>query len=198
MTLTVVAILTTASPPLRQLFIDRAGSVVDGQWWRLLTGHLAHGGDHHLLLNLILFIPLGALRERDAGTRRFLCELTFLALTVAVGIRLFHPDWTTYQGLSGIVYGLLAVALLAGNTEPTSSQWLLVIFLVVKSGLELLCGCWLLAGDSLCRSLEVTYLPGSHCAGLFGAFFILLPTQREPDDGIATTGCPSGWGKISS
>ena len=73
------------------------------QLWRPLTGHFAHAGSEHLWLNVLTFCLLGVLRENQVGTRRFIIDVTVLALSVALGVRLLHSDWTSYRGLSGVV-----------------------------------------------------------------------------------------------
>jgi rhomboid family GlyGly-CTERM serine protease len=147
------------------------------QIWRPLTGHLAHAGSQHLWLNVLTFCFLGVLRERQVGTRRFILEVAVLALSVALGVRLLHNDWTSYRGLSGIVYGLVPLCLLGEQNRVGPA---VVAILVGKSLLEWRLGGWLYERGSLETALGVTYLPGSHVAGLVGGLLLVAVSARRP------------------
>ena len=81
--------------------------IINGQWWRIVTGNLVHLGYPHLLLNLsglaiIAFLLAPAMPLRHWAATGLVCML-------GVGIGLFTLDthllW--YVGLSGALYGLL-------------------------------------------------------------------------------------------
>lgn len=183
--LSAVAVAATLHPPLAVRLEDTRNFLTSGEWWRPLSGHLVHAGPLHLLLNLALFVPLGALRERRVGTTRFLLECLALAAFVAAGIRLLHWHWETYRGLSGVVYGLITVLLFgapggrddgSGRSAASATRFGLAVVAVLaaKSALEYAGDGWLVGAGWLTSSLEVTYLPGSHCAGIVGGIFVAL------------------------
>jgi rhomboid family GlyGly-CTERM serine protease len=72
-----------------------------GQWWRFLTGHLVHWNTEHLVWDLLMFVVLGYLIERQSR-----CRLLGLLLGSATAISSYvwcvRPDVVTYRGLSGI------------------------------------------------------------------------------------------------
>lgn len=81
--------------------------IINGQWWRIVTGNLVHLGYPHLLLNLsglaiIAFLLAPAMPLRHWAATGLVCML-------GVGVGLFTLDthllW--YVGLSGALYGLL-------------------------------------------------------------------------------------------
>ena len=153
-----------------------------GGWqiWRPLTGHLTHASAEHLWLNVGLFLLLGALREHRVGTRRFLLEVSLMALAVACGVRLLHDDWTSYRGLSGVVYGLIPLCFLRPQ-HPLGP--VLIAALAGKSALEWQHGGWLLQPDSLQATLGVAYLPGSHVAGLVAGLLIVAAERQRAGSG---------------
>ena len=179
-------------PDLAAYLEDRDGGA---EPWRLLTGHLAHRSVPHALLCLLLFIPLGALWERRLGTLRFVGIYGILALGVAVFVRLAHDDWESYRGLSGVVYGLLALELIAPRPEPdaikASARRARAIdpFCVARVSFALI-----LAGKTLAElasapagidhgiygALSCRYLPGSHLGGLVagGLIAVVLHTRN--------------------
>ena len=72
-----------------------------GAWWCCLTGHLVHWNTEHLVWDLLMFVVLGYLIERQSRGR-----LLWLWLGSAAAISSFvwiaRPDVATYRGLSGI------------------------------------------------------------------------------------------------
>lgn len=195
------AALATLIPLLSRILIDAREAVDRLEPWRPWTGHLVHGTVAHLALNLAAFVPLGLLRERRRGTTGFLLECAAIAACVAAGIRLFHPSWTTYCGLSGVVYGLLALVLLEGPSTRSARAvcWGAAALLAIKSVSEYHGGGWLAEGAALEGLLGVVFLPASHCAGLAAGAAITLLYAASPGTASAHASrnartAPSGSG----
>lgn len=180
--LALAAAVTTLLPFLNRLFIDDRS--IEGRFepWRVVTGHLVHGNILHLALNLIVFTPLAAIRERRVGLRRLLLEYAILAVCVSAGVRVLDGAWTTYCGLSGVVYGLLVIVL-AG--ERTLLGPAIIAALAVKTALEAEGGGWIVQREALETSLGVTYLVGSHAAGMAAGVLIVLLERRARIQGFA-------------
>ncbi len=183
---TLLVVGAHSSPALALALEDRATlSARPGgfaEFWRLVTGHLTHGTTRHAILNLALLIPLIGWREHRVGSRQVLAEFLLIALAVAIGVRLLHDGWTSYRGLSGVVYGFLAIWLLdrARDPEHGTVAMAVLVTLTLKTLLECSTGGWAWNADDLTSSLGVRYLPGSHLAGLLCG--IALATERnEPD-----------------
>ena len=187
--LSAAAVVSTSWPALGRWLLDLRE--VSGRWepWRAFTGHLVHGSWAHLLLDLSIFVPLCLLREWKAGLRQLLLDYLIIAFCVALGIRLLHGEWSTYCGLSGVVYGFLPVALLTPGSPPGKSRpksrglgVVAVTILALKSALELLQNGWLFQGQALERALGVVYLPGSHFAGIIAGLCLafLCPHPHQP------------------
>ncbi len=186
--LALFATLSTALPFLRRALIDIRDLSDRFEPWRFFTGHLVHASYQHLVLNLALFVPISAWRERKVGLQRLLLELLVIAGAVALGVRWLHTGWSTYCGLSGVVYGLLAVALLgapmkAARAWPLSRRLmigpLIVAILAVKTTLECLQNGWIWQGKFLESTLGVVYLSGSHAAGLFAGLCVAIAWSLE-------------------
>ena len=93
------------------LWYDR-GSIIDGDIWRLLTGHIVHHSWSHLVLNLMAFVVLGAVTETSLNTTKFARLLLVLGFGCSAGLMLFVPSLDYYAGISAINYGLLCWLLL--------------------------------------------------------------------------------------
>lgn len=185
----VLATVATLAPGGPALLVDLESPPGDRlEAWRWITGHLVHATPWHLLGNLAVLIPLGVLRERRVHALTFLSEYLLLAWVVALGVRSVHEGWNSYCGLSGVVYGWLAIVLIEGiasTAKPIDrSTGLivagLVLFLSIKSSSELLADGWLVSGAWLEAHMGVRYLPGSHCAGLLTGVLVGLGSPRWP------------------
>ena len=184
-----------ALPGLAGTIEWQRASVLDHEWWRILTGHLSHTSVPNLFWNLATFLVLGAICETQ-NRRRFLLATVLTAVTVPMAVLLAAPETTAYRGLSGIdsaLFGLLLVTVVrkAWDQERRSLAVLLcgtgVLFLG-KIAYEVTTQQALFAVDSS----GFVPLPLAHLAGAaVGLLVALLPLhQRRASD-------PSGSGLAS-
>lgn len=160
---------------------DRA-AVASGQAWRLLTSHLAHVNFEHFAWDLVTFVFLGNLCERD-GRKRFVASLLAGAAAVAVAV-LASPGLRTYEGLSGLdstLFALLSVTILRENAAARRWGWVaaagavLALFLG-KVGYEAVTGATLFA-----RGLDGSVpVPLAHLAGAAAGVLAGLFPDRFP------------------
>jgi rhomboid family GlyGly-CTERM serine protease len=75
--------------------------IAQGEWWRLITGHLAHWNGDQLFWNVLPFYVLGAMCEtRDR--QRFAWCLGVAAAVVPAAVWVWAPWLQYYRGLSGL------------------------------------------------------------------------------------------------
>jgi rhomboid family GlyGly-CTERM serine protease len=103
--ISLIALFAWACPLLTQAMELDYALVVDGQWWRIWTGHLTHYDGGHLAWDLLMFSVLGAACERE-HPRSFAIYLILLMAGVAAMIAMCCPDVRVYRGLSGLDTGL--------------------------------------------------------------------------------------------
>ncbi len=96
----------------RLLRYERTG-VLDGEVWRLVTGHLVHLGWSHTLLNLVGLGLVWALVGAGFGALAWLIVLAGAVVAMAAGFLLLAPGLAWYVGLSGVLHGLFAAGALA-------------------------------------------------------------------------------------
>ncbi len=104
-TLLLSACLATYYSALADLLILDRSAVFEGQLWRIVSGHLVHLSDAHLLWDCSVFSVLTFLlhcldRRLVAGV------LTSSALVIGLAVVLFIPQVSHYGGLSGICCAL--------------------------------------------------------------------------------------------
>jgi membrane associated rhomboid family serine protease len=113
-TVGVVSVLQVAAPGSS---IESAGLVKDavrgGEWWRMLTAAMLHGGVWHLAMNLGAAASLGVTVERHS--HRAYVPLVFLLATLAASSAslLLVPDRTSV-GASGGLMGLMGFLAVIG------------------------------------------------------------------------------------
>lgn len=123
-------------------------AVMEGEYWRLLTGHLVHATAAHLLLNMAGLGLIGMLFRRDYSLRQWLMILLASVVAIDLGFVLFEPQLQWYVGLSGVLHGALAAGALAWWRHETRLLALaLTAVLVGKLGWEQWQGALPLSGD---------------------------------------------------
>ena len=108
----VVATYALLGPAPESLIFDRS-AISSGELWRVLSGHLVHADREHLIWNMVPFLMLGTLLERElglsAGDHALLLALGAVVITAGVWWAL--PGLDRYCGLSGVLNTQLFVFL---------------------------------------------------------------------------------------
>jgi rhomboid family GlyGly-CTERM serine protease len=114
--------------PLRY---DRA-RILEGEWWRLVTGHIVHGDLEHLLLNFCGLGLITLLFHHCYSTAQWLFIIVASVIAIDVGFLLFEPQLSWYVGSSGFLHGpLIAGAIAWWRQEP---RWLTLLLTVICVG----------------------------------------------------------------
>ncbi len=116
--------------------------VLAGEWWRLITANLLHGGALHLATNALVLIGIGSLVERPLGAARTFFIVVVSALA-AMGAGL-EAGYEQAVGASGIAAGLVGAALTLELRSPDRlpvqwrlpRRWLLAA-IAAEAGLSL-------------------------------------------------------------
>lgn len=88
-------------------------AILQGDYWRLLTGHLVHGSWLHLFLNGAGLGLIVALFPDHYSPRQWLLIGLLSLVAIDVGFVFWEPQLTWYVGLSGVLHGALAAGGLA-------------------------------------------------------------------------------------
>ena len=119
--------------------------ILEGQYYRLITGMFLHFGLMHLLYNMISLVALGDLLEKEIGTARFL--LVYFLGGIAGNLASLGSDlllkgggFTVSAGASGAVFaviGALLIRVIARKGTPGSipaGRMVLMTALMVLQG----------------------------------------------------------------
>jgi rhomboid family GlyGly-CTERM serine protease len=132
----------------RELLRYERAAVLQGQYWRLLTGHLVHGSGQHLVLNAVGLGLIAALFPREYSLRGWLLVLASSVLIIDAGFVLLEPQLQWYVGLSGVLHGALAAGAIGWWRHESKALALgLTAVLVGKLAWEQWHGALPLSGD---------------------------------------------------
>lgn len=132
-------------PTPAEYLAARPTQVWDGEFWRLATSVLIHGGVLHLLFNGYWLWRFGPPIEAWMGRRLFIPFIALLASAPVAAEMLAHPS--TPIGLSGVVYGMFgllfalrrqkdfAAALMDHSTIQLMIGWFFLCILLTASDL---------------------------------------------------------------
>jgi len=93
-------------------------SMMDGQWWRLITAGFLHGNLLHILMNSWVLFDLGAEVEQIYGTSRLI--VFYFVSTVTGFWACSHMSSYSAVGSSAGIFGLIGAMLVFGLTDKTS------------------------------------------------------------------------------
>lgn len=107
-----------------------------GEFWRLLSGHLAHLGWSHLAMNvagLLLISWLFAPRGQAWLWSAYVLVCTFLT---GIGLYVLSPQIIWYVGLSGVLHGLIVVGAFRWIMEGDRMGYAVLAVIAFKIGWE--------------------------------------------------------------
>lgn len=110
--------------------------ILEGELWRLVTGHLAHLGTSHLLLNVAGLALIWYLVSAYLRPRQWLIVAAASTAGIDLGLWLFEPQLVWYVGLSGLLHGLLAAGIVAGLRTGRTDVWILAVAVAGKIAYE--------------------------------------------------------------
>src|SRR5882724_3001545 len=152
----------------------RRSSILQGEYWRLVTGHVVHAGFRHLILNLAGAAIMAALFLRTYSLRQWTYILLASLIAIDLGFLLRDRDLETYVGLSGVLHGVLAAGTIAWwRTESRGLAIALTAITVGKLTWEQWQGPVSLAGEELVVIVNA-HLYGAIAGTLIGGIVIVF------------------------
>lgn len=115
--------------------------ILDGEYWRIFTPALMHGGWLHIFFNLMWWWDLGVMIESRRGSLKFLLMVAVMA--AGSNAMQFVMTGPNFLGLSGVVFGLFGYVWVKGKLDPSdgmgisnqTATWMLVWFVACSIGL---------------------------------------------------------------
>lgn len=130
--LVLVLLVFLAPANFIDFIIFHRDKIDQGQWWRLLTGHLIHLNWQHLFLNSFGLLVSLWVCPKWMGRWPFIPFFLFVCLVDGLGLYWFDLDLWQYTGISGVLYGVLLVAIFFSPFYKPVIRWLASGLVVVK------------------------------------------------------------------
>lgn len=162
--------------PDKAWFYFNAADILDGQIWRIVTGHFMHADLQHLLWNCLGLVVLGTLIEYRSRSM-FLAALGLGIVSVSGLLLTPFAQLQYYCGLSGVLNTLLVVALWL--EWKFTRSWLVIAIAcgsIAKVVIEVS------QGISIVSNISWPPYAWSHVAGLAGGLLIVRffhPRSRD-------------------
>ena len=158
---------------------DRS-AIATGQWWRLLTAHIAHLGLHHAVLNTLGLAFLWALFAREWRPRDWVVIILVVTAAIDGGLWFRDPQLAWYVGVSGVLHGLMAAGVVASVRRRDPLGWIMAALLAAKLTYEQLHGPLPFAGKSVPVVVDA-HLYGAS-AGFLAAVILSWVLRQAPRD----------------
>ena len=108
-------VLTLVQPNLQGDLALHGIAVNDGQYYRLLTVALVHGGWVHLICNMLALFSIGTPIENFYGKNKYVFILLTSLIAGSLASYLFNPLNTYAVGASGMIFGLFGALAVTGK-----------------------------------------------------------------------------------
>jgi rhomboid family GlyGly-CTERM serine protease len=168
--------LTFLSPSTFEL--SRRG-VADGEFWRLLTGHLCHYSLYHFAVDAGTLLALGWIVESRRGARRWGLLAASSAIAISLAFIWAEPQLDVYRGLSGIDCAAFAAALALKIERHRAPALALAAVFAAKLAYEQLTGRFLFPSADL-GEMGLPVLT-AHTVGALTGFASAIPLPKESD-----------------
>ena len=115
-------------------------AIESGEVWRLLSGHFAHLGWTHLVLNLAGLLLVWALVGSRLSATFWVSVVTFSVAFISASFWFLDENLIWYVGLSGLLHGLLVTGACAGLTRLPGESLVILALVFGKVAYEQLAG----------------------------------------------------------
>lgn len=120
--------LAVGDDPARVALRYGREEILQGQWWRVLSGHVVHLGWNHTLMNMAAWILIWFIFRDAISDRAWSTAILWCSLGVSAGLFFLNPDLRWYVGFSGTLHGLFVLgALMHVQAGFVLERWLLVL-----------------------------------------------------------------------
>ncbi|MDX2320538.1 MAG: rhombosortase [Moritella sp.] len=155
--------------------------ILNGEYWRLLTGNFNHTNIYHLTLNLTALAVIAGLHYRYYSGVAYTSLILLLSIGVGAGILWLSPSTQLYVGLSGVLHGMIIVGAILDITKHYYSGYILIIGTIIKVLNEQLFN----SPIEMSQLIEATVLTDAHLYGLVTGFiiaplYVYLNKKRAP------------------
>ena len=107
-------------------------AIIDGQMWRVLSGHFVHLNTTHLLMNSLGLLGIVSVFGPTLSMARPLVLSIGIALGISLALWLSEPQLIHYAGASGVLHGLFAAGIVLAHDLSPRFRLLAAAALIAK------------------------------------------------------------------
>lgn len=111
-------------------------AIAAGQWWRLLTAHIAHLNLHHAVLNTLALVLLWALFAREWKPMQWTVIIVVVIAAIDSGLWFRDVSIAWYVGASGVLHGLMSAGTVGYIRRHDPLGWGMAALLAAKLAYE--------------------------------------------------------------
>lgn len=131
---------TALEPTTAQLLPYDRELISQGQWWRVLSGHLMHLTWGHLWMNIAGLAFIVFFFGNLLNIRHWLILMVTSGLFISVVLMLTQAELYRYVGLSGVLHGLFVAGGIADIRIRPKEAWIFLAFITGKLAYEQIVG----------------------------------------------------------
>lgn len=171
----IISAIVIFATPMSELFEYNRTLFATGEYWRIITGHFSHSNGYHLMLNLAGVALIWALHGEYYDSKQYALALFLLALYTGGGLYIFYPENTLYNGLSGVLHGLIIIGALIDCQKGMKTGYLLFIGVWLKIVWEQYTG----PSAELGELIEARVAIEAHLIGAISGIFVYAKLNRN-------------------
>lgn len=130
------AVAEAGGEPARLWLRYQREAIGDGEFWRLISGHLVHLGPSHMAMNVVALGVLALIFRSILRPLDWLWACLAAACAIDAGLYWLGPEIEWYVGLSGVLHGLWAAAAVLAWQSDRRRSLVLLALIALKLGIE--------------------------------------------------------------
>jgi rhomboid family GlyGly-CTERM serine protease len=180
--LTLAALSGLAAVPgsraIEVLRYDRT-DITAGELWRLITGHFAHLGVPHLILNLAGLAVVWLLVGDRYSSRNWSVVIVVSIAVIDLGFWFLDAGLAWYVGMSGLLHGVLVAGILSRSGSVPAESIALGVVIAGKIAYEQMVGPLPGSETSAGGAVVVNAHLYGAIAGIIAAGLLRIPAARQ-------------------
>ena len=157
---------------------DRA-DIAAGELWRFITGHFAHLGVPHLILNLAGLGVVWLLVGDRYSSRNWSLVIVVSLAVIDLGFWFLDAGLAWYVGMSGLLHGLLVAGILSRSGSVPAESIALGVVIAGKIAYEQMVGPLPGSETSAGGAVVVNAHLYGAIAGIIAAGLLRIPAARQ-------------------
>jgi rhomboid family GlyGly-CTERM serine protease len=146
---------------------DRA-SVINGEYWRIITCHFVHTGWVHLFLNLAGSVLVFSLFLRLYSLLVWLAGAICCMISISLSFLFFCPTLEWYMGLSGLLHGLIIMGVIGEIKKGNMLYYLGLLMIITKLAIEFFIG----PANYINQFINAAVITPAHLSGAISGIII--------------------------